>query len=148
MKTVSTLKLSDFSDGSKVVSLGRLSQKMIDFIVSKKSEYKNILNCNKDILFWKDRIAHTELHRDDFLSDTEYEKCFADIPSIISAPDYISIHPKNKSISFIKEYSGHISIAVKISPDGKMAYRTMYPIMDAQLTHYIDEGYAWKYTDS
>lgn len=145
MKTVSILKLSDFDEENKFVSLGKLSQDMIDFIVKKRPEYKNILSCDKDILFWKDRIAHTELHRDDFLSDMEYEKCFSEIPSIISEPNYISIHPKNGSISFIKEYSGHISVAVRISPDGKMAYRTMYPVMDAQLTHYIDEGHAWKY---
>lgn len=71
--------------------------------------------------------------------------CFADIPKIIAEPDYISVHPKDKSISFIKNYSGHVSVAVRIAPNGNMAYRTMYPITDAQLSHYIAKGFAWKY---
>ena len=33
--------------------------------------------------------------------------CFADIPKIIAKPDYIGIHPKEKSISFIKNSIPH-----------------------------------------
>jgi hypothetical protein len=145
MERVTTLSRELFSEKVKCVSIGCLSQSMVDFIVSQKPELNTILCANKDILFWSDRISHTELHRDDFISDIEFENCFADIPKIISAPDYISVHSKDGSISFIKNYSSHVSVAIKFSPNGNMAYRTMYPITDAQLTHYLDKGFAWKY---
>ncbi|MBQ8813332.1 MAG: hypothetical protein IJZ85_02380 [Lachnospiraceae bacterium] len=59
------------------------------------------------MLFWKDRIKHTEEHRNDFISDALFNMCMEDIPEIIQMPDYISIHPAGKSISFIKDYSQH-----------------------------------------
>lgn len=144
-KQVSILDPNIFSESLRCVSIGRLSSDMISFIIDKKPELSKVLRADMDILFWADRIEHTELHRDDFILDIEYENCFADIPNIIASPDYISIHPKDSSISFIKNYSDHISVAIRISPNGKMAYRTMYPITDAQLTHYIDRGFAWPY---
>lgn len=145
MRTVEKLDPNIFNNDTKFVSIGRLSDKMIDFIAEKQPKYKELLSSNTDILFWSDRVKHTELHRDDFISDIEFENCFADIPDIIQNPDYISVHPKDNSISFIRNYSGHVSVAVKVSPNGNMAYRTMYPITDAQLTNYIDKNRAWKW---
>jgi hypothetical protein len=145
MDVVGKLSIDLFSDSKKFVSLGRLEQEMIDFIISHKPELKERLSSQTDILFWMDRIKHTERHRDDFFSDNEYEICFESIPDIIHHPDYISVHPKDNSISFIKDFSGHVSVAVRIASDGKMSYRTMYPITDAQLTHYIRKNLAWQY---
>lgn len=66
-------------------------------------------------------------------------------PDIIYRPDYIGIHPKKKSISFIRDYtSNHINVAIRVTISGGLAYRTMYPLMDATLTHYIDTKHAWK----
>ena len=81
----------------------------------------------------------------DIANDTEFEQCLKDIPQIIHNPDYISIHPTDESVSFIKKYSKHVSVAIKISTDGKMVYRTMYPLREAQLNEYIKNGRAWKY---
>ena len=145
MDVVEKLSLDLFTGARKFVSLGRLNQKMINFIVERKPDLKNILSPEKDIIFWEDRISHTERHRDDFMSDSEYEICFENIPNIIHQPDYISVHPKDNSISFIKDFSSHVSVAVRISGGGKMSYRTMYPIMDAQLGNYMDKGLAWRY---
>ncbi len=96
-------------------------------------------------MFWKDRIKHTELHKNDFISDIEYYNCFESIPEIIHNPDYLSVNPKDNSISFIKDFSAHVSVAVRVSLDGKLSYRTMYPIMDAQLDNYIRRNRAWKW---
>lgn len=145
MINVQKLDFNIFNNDTKFVSLGRLPKNMIKFIISKQPRYKNLLSPNTDILFWSDRVKHTELHRNDFISDIEFESCFSDIPDIIQNPDYISIHPKDNSISFIRNYSGHVSVAVKVSPNGNMAYRTMYPITDAQLTNYIDKNRAWEW---
>lgn len=134
-----------FDNGTSFVSLGRLSTGMISFLETKVPSLKGNLSPNSDILFWKDRIAHTERHRDDFLSNLEYEQCFEDIPSIIQKPDYISFNKKDNSLSFIKEYSSNISVAIRISSDGKMAYRTMYPLMTASLDNFLRKGTAWRY---
>lgn len=148
MKTVTTLSTKVFSEKNKFVSLGCLSQKMIDFIISKQPEYKTLLKPNTNILFWEDRIKHIELHRNDFFSDREFEACFSEIPNIISNPDYISVHLKDKSISFIKDFSSHISVAIRISSRGGMAFRTMYPITDAQLSNYISKNRAWEWPET
>lgn len=70
--------------------------------------------------------------------------CLREIPQIIQNPDYISIHPADESVSFIKDYSKHTSVAIKISTDGKMVYRTMYPLTESQLQNYIGNNRAWK----
>ncbi len=54
---------------------------------------------NEPIQFWIDRLNHTERHKNDFMSDNEYQNCLEDIPNIISNPDYIAVHPKDKSLS-------------------------------------------------
>ena len=79
------------------------------------------------------KTRHTELHKDDFFSDNEFYNCLERIPFIISNPDYISVHKKDNSISFIKDFSAHVSVAIRISSSGSLSYRTMYPITDAQL---------------
>ncbi|WP_461817395.1 PBECR3 domain-containing polyvalent protein [Faecalimonas sp.] len=96
------------------------------------------------MLFWKDRIKHTERHKKDFVSPEEYELCFEQIPDIIQNPEFISIHPNKDSISFICRFTDHISVAVRLSTDGKLSYRTMYPLRESQLYNYIKQGRAWK----
>ena len=68
------------------------------------------------------------------------------IPTIIANPDYISIHPSDDSVSFIKKYSKHVSVAIKISTEGQMVYRTMYPLRQSQLNNYIQNGRCWQIT--
>ena len=83
---------------------------------------------NKEILFWVSRVKHSERHINDFATSGEFYQCMKDIPSIIQNPDYISIHPKDQSISFVKDYTAHTSVAIKIASDGVMSYRKIYPI--------------------
>ena len=138
-----TLDISVFEQGKNCMSLGKLSSDMIAFLIEKAPHLSGILNPNTDILFWKDRIKHTELHKNDFISDNELYNCLEQIPTIIANPDYLSIHPKNSSISFVKNFSSHVSVAIRISATGALSFRTMYPITDAQLTNYLSKGRAW-----
>ena len=138
-----TLDISVFEQGKNCMSLGKLSSDMIAFLIEKAPHLSGILNPNTDILFWKDRIKHTELHKNDFISDNELYNCLEQIPTIIANPDYLSIHPKNSSISFVKNFSSHVSVAIRISATGALSFRTMYPITDAQLTNYLYKGRAW-----
>ena len=82
-----------------------------------------------------------------FFSDNEFYNCLERIPFIISNPDYISVHKKDNSISFIKDFSAHVSVAIRISSSGSLSYRTMYPITDAQLNNYISKGSSWKWSE-
>lgn len=140
------LNINLFSDSIKSQPIGHLSQSMIDFILSKKPDFAKRISTDKEILFWAARVKHTERHRKDFNSDAEFEQCLKDIPNIIQNPDYISIHPTDESVSFIKKYTRHVSVAIKISTDGKLVYRTMYPLREAQLNEYIKNNRAWKYS--
>lgn len=141
------LDISAFEKGKNCISLGTLSPDKVAFLIEKAPHLSGILNSDTDILFWKDRVKHTELHKDDFISDNEFFNCLEQIPSIIAKPNYLSIHPKDSSISFIKNFSGHVSVAIRISASGALSYRTMYPVTDAQLTNYIDKGRAWEWTE-
>lgn len=140
------LDVNLFSDDIKFQSIGRFTEEMAQFILSKKPDFEGRISTDKDILFWSARVKHTERHRKDFSNDSEFEQCIEDIPEIIQHPDYISIHPTDESVSFIKKYSKHVNVAIKISTDGKMVYRTMYPLREAQLNEYIKSGRAWKYS--
>lgn len=141
-----TLDISVFEKGKNCISLGRLSSDMVTFLSEKAPHLSGILSPNTDIPFWKDRIKHVELHKYDFISDKEFYNCLEQIPSIIANPDYLSVHPKDSSISFIKNFSSHVSVAIRVSTTGALSFRTMYPIMDSQLTDYIDNGKAWIWT--
>ena len=68
-----------FDDGLKFVSIGRIRQDIIDSIIEKYPEFTDILSADTEILFWKDRVKHTERHRKDFVSNEEYELCFEQI---------------------------------------------------------------------
>lgn len=138
------LDISVFSDDIKFVSIGKLSEDMVEFILDKKPSFKGRISSDTDILFWSARVKHTFRHKNDFTNDNEFELCLREIPKIIQNPDYISIHPTDESISFIKDYSKHASVAIKISTDGKMVYRTMYPLTEYQLQNYIENDRAWK----
>lgn len=142
------LDISVFGKDKNVISLGKIRPEIIDFLSEKVPEFVNSINPDNEILFWKDRLKHTELHKNDFRSDNEFYMCLENIPNIINKPDYISINPKANSISFVRDFSAHIAVAIRISVSGTMSYRTMYPIMDAQLTAYIDRGRAWKWKES
>jgi len=138
------LDVSKFSDEIKYQSIGRIRQDIAEFIISKKPEFKERISCDEDILFWKARVKHTERHRGDFSNDKEFEECLKNIPTIIANPDFISIHPKDESVSFIKKYSKNVSVAIKISTGGQMVYRTMYPLRESQLDNYIQNGRCWR----
>lgn len=105
---------------------------------------KEVSTLHTDILFWKDRIKHTQRHQKDFISEEEYNQCFEQIPGIIQRPEYISIHPNKDSISFICQFTDYVAVAVRISVDGRLSYRTMYPLRRSQLFNYIEQGRVWK----
>lgn len=139
------LDVTKFSEEIKFQSLGKLSPDIVDFILSKKPEFQGRISSDTDVLFWKARVKHTKKHKKDFDSEQEFEECLKNIPIIIANPDYISIHPSDESVSFIKKYNKNVSVAIKISMNGEMVYRTMYPLRDSQLNNYIENDRCWEF---
>ncbi len=126
------------------LSLGTIRKEFVDFF--NRHGFEGLLRYDTEVMFWEDRIEHTERHRSDFSSDVMFEVCFEEIPQIISHPDYIA-YKDIKSISFIKNFNtNHTNVAIRVSVSGNLAFRTMYPLMDATLNHYIDKSHAWKVT--
>lgn len=127
------------------VILNVKKKNIINFLTERVPKLASVLKPEIEILFWADRLEHTELHKDDFMSDNEFYNCLENMPDIICKPDYLSVHPKDNSISFIKDFSDHVSVAVRVSINGKLSYRTMYPITDAQLSNYVEHNRAWRW---
>ena len=128
----------------KCVSIGTIRKEIADFIESKKPQLH--IDTTTEIAFWDNRIIHTENHKDDFMSDGLYEECFKTIPDFVKNPDIICVKKDNSSISFIKKLSQDINVVVRINNKGNYSFRTMYPLMSAQLEKYLEDGTAWEYT--
>ncbi|WP_026494891.1 PBECR2 nuclease fold domain-containing protein [Butyrivibrio sp. WCD3002] len=127
----------------KCISIGTIPKEIAEFITTKKPDLH--IDTTSEISFWDNRITHTENHKDDFMSDIMYDDCFRSIPDFIKNPDVISIKKDNSSISFIKRLTQDISVVVRITNKGTYSYRTMYPLMSAQLDKYLADGTAWEY---
>ena len=139
---MSKLDVDRFNDNCKCITIGRLSKEQIDLIIQNRPDLEDVLKL-KDITMWSNRLEHIEKHRYNFAYG-DFEKYIADIPEIISDPDYIGIPPHDLSIQFIKCYGDNVLVAVRVATDGKMSFRTMYSITDSQLADYEKKNRIWK----
>lgn len=124
--------------------IGNIDEKKLEFILKRRPDFALKIKSN-DILMWDDRIEYIEKHRLNFKNIYDFDTYIDMIPDIIENPDYIGIKDKDNSIQFIKKCNDNILIAVRLSTNGKFAFRTMYPITDGQLNDYIKKHTAWKY---
>ena len=93
-----------------------------------------------DIILWEDRFDYIHKHITDFKSHASFERCIANIPEIIAAPDYVGIHPTKGSIEYIKRVDELTIVAVRLKPKGDLALRTVFPLTEAQLQDYLQKG--------
>lgn len=73
----------------------------------------------------------------------EYDKYFNDIENILKSPDYVGINPKDKSISFVKEYfvnSEFIRVAVRITSNQNSYAKTLHLLSTYNAERYIQKG--------
>lgn len=73
----------------------------------------------------------------------DYEKYGAEIPSILSAPDYIRQNPKDGSIEYVKEFkidNEFVKVAVRISGQGKLYARSLYVLNRNRVQDFIAKG--------
>lgn len=138
------LDINIFDGNCRCVSVGYLDKTKVDFLTDKIPDLKDVLKEN-DILLWDNRIEYTEKHKGNFFKAEDYYMCLENIPSIIDSPDYIGINPTDSSLQFIKRYGRNILLAVRFTTNGKLSYRTLYPITDSQLHDYMRKNKAWEF---
>lgn len=80
----------------------------------------------------------------------DYEKYGRYLEEIINSPKYVSLHPSDGSIQYIKEFyeegsSDRVLVAVRTSKSGKLFARTLFVMSEAKWTHYNEKGYIKEY---
>lgn len=124
--------------------IAELSKEQVEFIKQKQPDIFDRIQ-NNSIIMWDDRLEHIQKHRLDFQDIYEFDDYISQIPEIIKNPDYIGFKDKNNSLQFIKAFTDNILVAVRVTNNGELSFRTMFKITDSQLNDYIRKGTAWKY---
>ena len=90
------------------------------------------------IYFGSTNLAHMQSsHPDDFYKYKD------EIPTILSAPDYVGINPADNSIEFVKEFNvdnEFVKVAVRISAGNKYYARSIYVLNTNRAYNYIKKG--------
>ncbi|MBO6245931.1 MAG: hypothetical protein J6N55_06595 [Anaerovibrio sp.] len=93
------------------------------------------------ILLGDSNIAHMkDTHPED------YEKYFSSLETILAAPDYVNLNPKDGSIKYIKTIDKHVVVGVRVSTKGKAFARTIFTIEEWKLKKYESAGYLKEHT--
>lgn len=73
----------------------------------------------------------------------EYQKYGADIPSILSSPDYVGVNKGDGSIEYVKEYKiddEFVKVALRVSGSGKYFARSLYILNKNRVQNFIAKG--------
>lgn len=127
MKSLDLLSLSN--SNSKNVKIGELSADVINTLG---------LDLNpQNIYVWTPRIQeHCEKHKSEYSSTESYYSAIKSIPDIIKNPDYVGIH-SNGNLQYIKRIDDISLVGVKLVKQNGLLFRTIYPITEDKLNHYI-----------
>ncbi len=88
------------------------------------------------IMLGEKNLEHMQKeHPEDFL------KYGDQLEEILRSPDYVSLHPKDKSIQFIKELDDRVMVAVRLSKKGQLFARTLFVMSSEKWESYNRKGY-------
>ena len=62
------------------------------------------------------------------------------LPDIISTPDYVGISDEDGSLEYVKVFSEHIKLVVRVAGDEKLYVRTMYTVLKSRTDYFIKSG--------
>lgn len=124
---------------SKNIKIGELTSEVIDLL--------NLDLKPQNINIWGPRLQeHCEKHKDEYSSITAYNNAVKSIPKIIQDPDFVGLHKENGNIQYIKKLDDISLIGVKIlKGKGGLLFRTIFPITQDKLEHYIRTNRVIKY---
>lgn len=124
----------EIESSTKPFIVGQLSNKIIRLL--------GITSKEKKIIVWPDRVTYFRKHINDYESTEQFESCINAIPSIISNPDYVALHPSKGSIEYIKRIDKLMLVAVRIRDEDSLAVRSVFPLSEKQLKDYLNSGSA------
>ncbi|WP_059047469.1 PBECR3 domain-containing polyvalent protein [Paenibacillus rubinfantis] len=75
----------------------------------------------------------------------DYQNYSKHIADIIKNPHYVSKHPKDGSIQYIKELDSRVLVAVRTTQSGKLFVRTLFSMNPKKWENYVNSGYILKY---
>lgn len=73
----------------------------------------------------------------------DYQKYGAQIPYILSSPDYVGTNPSDGSIEYVKEFlveGEYVKVAVRIAGTGKYFARSLYVLNPNRVRNFIAKG--------
>lgn len=77
--------------------MGRIRKDIINSILEKYPELADILSPDKEILFWRDRVKHTERHRKDFPLRKNMNFALNEFPGLSDIP-ITSVFTQTKTV--------------------------------------------------
>lgn len=97
-------------------------------------------------------IAETNIDHIKSEHPQDYIKYGHELESIISQPDYVSLHPNNGSIQYIKvffdeEKEEHVLVAVRTSKSGIFFVRSLFVMSDDKVKSYTKRNMLKPYED-
>lgn len=106
------------------IIVGHLEQKVIDLLGLS-------LPAGHPIMLGPSNIEHMRReHPDDFV------KYFHQLRYILASPDYVSFHPNDGSIQYIKILDAHVLVAVRVTGQGNLYARTLFTMSDKKIEKY------------
>lgn len=91
----------------------------------------------QNIYVWTPRIQeHCEKHKSEYSSPEAYYRAINSIPEIIRNPDFVGQH-SNGNIQYIKKLDDISLVGVKLVRQNGLLFRTIYPITEDKLEHYL-----------
>lgn len=115
------------------VQVGTISQE----VVSTLSLDDKVINA--PILLGDTNKAHMKRkHNTDY---TQYKNY---IPTILNAPDYVGVNPKDNSIEYVKEFcenGNFVKVAVRVSTNGQYYARSLYVLNPNRVNNFIQKNF-------
>lgn len=118
--------------------VGKLKKREIELLKLSYSEGTPILSGSQNIEHMKKE------HPEDYRKYGHY------LQEIIESPDYVSLHPHDKSIQYIKEFfdeesSDRVLVAVRATNRGILFARTLFVMSEDKWFSYNENGYIKNY---
>ena len=71
---------------------------------------------------------------------SDYLKYHNKLSIIISEPDYVGINKNDGSLEYVKVFSEHVKITVRVAGDEKLYVRSMYTVLNSRTEYFIKSG--------
>lgn len=113
-------------------AIGEVSQQVIDLLGL-------AITPGTEIYFGETNREHMQRNHPE-----DYKQYGHRLKEILEQPDYVSLHPGNGSIQYIKELDDRVMVAVRISENGLLFARTLFVMSESKWNSYTRKGYIKK----